>query len=200
MRRFVVGSVLLSALLVAAKVFAEAEIMDDSYQKATFAAGCFWGVEKVFSELPGVVSTQVGYTGGRVSKPSYLVVCTGLTGHAEAIEIIFNPKVISYAKLVQEFFRHHDPTTSNRQGPDIGSQYRSAIFYHDDDQKIAALKAVKLLDQAKIFKKPVVTEVSPAGTFWPAEGYHQKYLKKNPHGYCSLQLQSDKIAEVLKDG
>ena len=198
MKRFIVGPVLFCIFLSATKVFAEVKIMEDSYRRATFAAGCFWGVEKVFSEFPGVVSTQVGYTGGTTRSPSYEEVCSGLTGHAEAIEIVYDPAKISYQKLVEVFFRNHDPTTMDRQGPDIGTQYRSAIFYHDDIQKKSALKALELLDRAKIFKRPIVTEVSPAGPFWVAEATHQKYLKKNPQGYCSLQLQSDKIAEILK--
>lgn len=170
---------------------------DMSLRKATFAGGCFWGIEKVFSEFPGVVSTQVGYTGGSVKKPNYLEVCKGLTGHAEAIEITFDPARTSYQKLLEVFFRHHDPTTLDRQGPDIGTQYRSAIFYHDETQKKAALKSKELLDKAKIFRHPIVTEISPAGSFWSAEEYHQKYLKKNPHGYCSIHLQSEKITNIL---
>lgn len=193
----------LAAVVVGQAVCATAEEnrpMTGPYQKATFAAGCFWGVEKVFSEQKGVVSTQVGYTGGDTQAPDYEEVCTGATGHAEAIEIVFDPAVVSYEKLLEIFFSHHDPTTLNRQGPDIGTQYRSAIFTHGDAQKKAALKAKDLLNQAGIFKKPVATEISPAGPFYRAEEYHQKYLKKNPHGYCSLQLQSDKIAQILGKG
>lgn len=185
--------------LVITACFAE-ENRSMTIQKATFAAGCFWGVEKVFSDIPGVVKTRVGYTGGTRKDPSYEEVCTGQTGHAEAIEIEFDPAVVSYEKLLETFFRHHNPTTPNRQGPDIGSQYRSAVFTHDGFQKKAALKAKDLLNRSKIFKAPVVTEISPAGPFYEAEGYHQKYLKKNPRGYCSLQLQSEKIGEVLSKG
>ncbi len=174
--------------------------MTVSSQTATFAAGCFWGVEKVFSEQKGVLSTQVGYTGGGTQTPGYEEVCTGETGHAEAIEIVFDPAILSYEKLLETFFSHHDPTTLNRQGPDIGTQYRSAIFTHNDSQRKAALKAKDLLDRSGIFKRPVATEISPAGPFYRAEEYHQKYLKKNPHGYCSLQLQSNKIQEVLEKG
>lgn len=173
---------------------------DVSLQKATFAGGCFWGAEKVFSEMKGVAQTRVGYTGGRTQDPSYEDVCAGMTGHAEAIEIVFNPTAVSYEKLLETFFRHHDPTTLNRQGPDIGTQYRSAIFTHDEAQKKAAQRAEELLNRAKIFKGPVVTEISAAGAFYEAEGYHQKYLKKNPQGYCSLQLQSEKIEQILGEG
>ena len=168
-------------------------------EKATFAAGCFWGVEKVFGALPGVVSTQVGYTGGTVADPGYEEVCTGRTGHAEALEAVYDPSKISYAELVAFFFEHHDPTTPNRQGNDIGTQYRSAVFYHSPEQKKTAEAAIAALEKAKIFKDRVTTRVEPAGEFYRAEEYHQKYLKKNPFGYCHIQLQSAKIARVLKE-
>jgi peptide-methionine (S)-S-oxide reductase len=167
-------------------------------EKATFAAGCFWGVEKVFGALPGVLSTQVGYTGGTIADPSYEEVCTGRTGHAEAVEVTYDPSRISYDELVEFFFRHHDPTTLNRQGNDAGTQYRSAIFYHTKEQKAAAENAIQALQKSGIFKAPVVTTIEPAGEFYRAEEYHQKYLKKNPFGYCHIQLQSAKIGEVLQ--
>ncbi len=167
-------------------------------QKATFGAGCFWGVEKVFSALPGVLSTSVGYTGGTTKNPTYEAVCSGVTGHAEAIEITFDPGKISYEDLVAQFFQLHDSTTLNRQGNDRGTQYRSVIFYHNAGQESVARQAVKALDDAKIFKNPVVTQIAPAAAYYPAEEYHQKYLKKNPSGYCALQLQPKKIGEVLK--
>ena len=189
--------VLAAAILAGTAVFAGDNGMNT--EKATFAAGCFWGVEKVFGALPGVVSTRVGYTGGSRANPSYEQVCTGMTGHAEAIEIVYDPSHISYEELLENFFRHHDPTTLDRQGPDIGSQYRSAIFFHSPGQKKAAEGTIKVLDDAKIFKKPIVTTLEPASEFYAAEEYHQKYLKKNPHGYCSLQLQSAKIGQVLKE-
>jgi peptide-methionine (S)-S-oxide reductase len=167
-------------------------------EKATFAGGCFWGIEKIFGELEGVTSTRVGYTGGAVKNPGYELVCSGLTGHAEAIELEYDPSIISYDELVEFFFTHHDPTALNRQGNDIGTQYRSAIFYHSPEQKAAGVKAVAFLEEAKIFKKPVATTLEPAGEFYAAEEYHQKYLKKNPGGYCHIQLQSKKIGEVLQ--
>lgn len=172
--------------------------LEESTQKATFAGGCFWGIEKVFSSLPGVISTQVGYTGGKTQNPSYEQVCTGLTGHAEAIEVTYDPAKISYEKLLETFFLNHDPTTSNRQGPDIGSQYRSAIFYHNERQKAAAIKSIALLDRSKVFDGPILTEIAPASEFYRAEEYHQNYLKKNPHGYCSIRLGSAKISDALK--
>ena len=167
-------------------------------EKATFAGGCFWGMEKLFSEPDGVISTRVGYTGGHVKNPNYEMVCTGMTGHAEAIEITFDPSKISYGKLLEVFFSYHDPTTLNRQENDIGTQYRSAIFYHDTAQEKATKKSIELLTQAKVFRNKIVTEVKPAGDFYAAEDYHQKYLQKNPNGYCSIHFQSRKITEVLK--
>ncbi|MBI4352658.1 MAG: peptide-methionine (S)-S-oxide reductase MsrA [Candidatus Omnitrophica bacterium] len=170
-----------------------------SYRKATFAGGCFWGIEKVFLELDGVVSTQVGYTGGVTKNPVYNQVCSGRTGHAEAIEITYDPARVRYEDLLEVFFTHHDPTTLNRQGPDTGTQYRSAVFYHDLPQKEAVIKAKDVLDRAGVFKTKIVTEIQPVGEFYPAEEYHQKYLQKNPHGYCSIQLQSPRIKQALKE-
>ncbi len=165
---------------------------------ASFAAGCFWGVEKILAGVPGVMSTRVGYQGGQTENPTYEDVCTGRTGHAEAVEVVYDPSKISYEKLLIVFFQYHDPTTMNRQGSDVGSQYRSVIFYYDDAQKKAAEKSIQLLDKVAVFKNKIVTEVVPAGKFWEAEDYHQKYLKKNPFGYCSHHFQSAKIEEALK--
>ncbi len=147
---------------------------------ATFAAGCFWGVESVFKTLDGVHSTEVGYTGGQAENPSYELVCTGQTGHAEAVRIEFDPQTISFEDLLEAFWNSHDPTTMNRQGPDVGSQYRSAIFYHDEQQKEAAEKSITVFDAAGSFDDPIVTEIQPAEEFWPAEEYHQDYFAKNP--------------------
>lgn len=170
---------------------------EESVKKASFAAGCFWGVEKIFAQLPGVVSTQVGYAGGFSENPTYEEVCMGDTGHAETVEITYDPSKVSYEDLLVTFWKYHDPTTKDQQGPDIGSQYRSVIFYYDQPQKETAQKFEKLLDEAHIFKNPVVTEIVPAGKFYRAEDYHQQYLKKNPHGYCSHHLQSGKIEELF---
>lgn len=145
---------------------------------ATFAAGCFWGVESVFEQVPGVVSTRVGYTGGSTEQPKYEQVCSHTTGHAEAVEVTFDPHRISYEQLLGIFFNNHNPTTKDRQGWDVGTQYRSAIFFHSQDQEIAALRAKAMLDASGRFRKPVVTEVVPATTFWPAEEYHQKYYSR----------------------
>jgi len=153
------------------------------HQTATLAGGCFWGVEELLRELPGVISTRVGYTGGRTANPRYEDVKTGSTGHAEAIEIIFDPSRLSYQDLLLFFFRLHDPTTLNRQGNDRGTQYRSAIFFHDDAQRQTAEAVKAKVDASGKWPKPVVTEIAKASAFYTAEEYHQKYLVKNPGGY-----------------
>lgn len=147
---------------------------------ATFAAGCFWGVEAAFKALDGVASTEVGYTGGDVENPDYKMVCTGATGHAEAVRVDFDPARISYDELLAAFWSCHDPTTRNRQGPDVGTQYRSAIFCHDEDQRRAAEESKAALEASGKYTRPIVTEIVPAGTFWRAEEYHQDYFAKNP--------------------
>jgi len=145
-------------------------------EKATFAAGCFWHVQKVFDKVDGVVETRVGYTGGEIANPTYEQVCTGKTGHAEAIEILFDPQKISYQGLLEVFWKMHDPTTLNRQGPDIGRQYRSAIFAHSEAQLETAKKSKA--EAASSFNAPIVTEITSATPFYEAEAYHQKYLEK----------------------
>jgi methionine-S-sulfoxide reductase len=150
---------------------------------ATFAGGCFWGMEEILRKIPGVLKTTVGYTGGSAPDPTYEAVCTGNTGHAEAIEIEFDAEKISYDQLLDIFFRMHDPTTLNRQHNDVGSQYRSAIFYHSEDQRIAAQKAKMEANSSGRWKNPVVTEVTAATKFYSGEEYHQDYLQKHPGGY-----------------
>ncbi len=152
--------------------------------QATFAAGCFWGVEAKFRQLPGVKNTRVGYTGGQTADPDYKQVCTGDTGHAEAIEVEFDPADISYAELLHFFWQIHNPTTLNRQGPDIGSQYRSAVYYHDDEQRQQAEIMKNELNSSGHFSQPIVTEISAASEFYPAEEYHQCYLEKRGQGSC----------------
>ena len=152
--------------------------------KATFAAGCFWGVEETFRQTPGVIATQVGYTGGRTHNPTYKEVCTDRTGHAEAVEVEYDPAKVSYAELLRIFWENHDPTTLNRQGPDVGSQYRSAIFYHSPEQKAEAEDSKRELDRSGRFRRPIVTEVVPAETFYRAEEYHQQYLAKRGISHC----------------
>ncbi len=151
------------------------------FDVATLAGGCFWGMEDLIRKIPGVIETEVGYTGGITKNPVYLTVKQGDTGHAESIQIVFEPAKVSFEKILEFFFRMHDPTTSNRQGGDIGSQYRSAIFYHDDEQKKTALK-MKEIASLK-WGKPSLTEIVPAAAFYPAEPEHQDYLEKNPEGY-----------------
>ncbi len=155
-------------------------------EKAIFAAGCFWGVQNYFDQVPGVVKTTVGYTGGHADNPTYEQVCTHTTGHAEATEIEFDPQKVSYETLVKHFFKMHDPTQVNRQGPDIGDSYRSAIFYTSDEQKTIAEKIKAELEAAKKFDEPIATEITKATTFWKAEEYHQKYVEKNGVGVCHI--------------
>ncbi|MCA9388605.1 peptide-methionine (S)-S-oxide reductase MsrA [Candidatus Berkelbacteria bacterium] len=150
-------------------------------KEAAFAAGCFWGVEDSFRQLAGVEKTEVGYMGGNTDKPSYEQVCSGKTGHAETLHLKFDPEVISYQELLKNFWEIHDPTTMNKQGPDIGSQYRSVIFYYDENQKNAAEQSKQELDQSGKYSNPIVTEVTPATAFNRAEEYHQQYYEKNPH-------------------
>ncbi len=169
---------------------------------ATFAMGCFWCSEAVFEELKGVKSITVGYTGGTVPNPTYDMVCGGATGHAEAAQIVYDPKIISYDKLLEVFWQVHDPTQLNRQGGDVGTQYRSAIFYHNDYQKQTAEKYKKELDASGAWDKPIVTEISPATTFYTAEDYHQSYYTNNSHAsYCQYVIRPklDKFHKVFKD-
>jgi methionine-S-sulfoxide reductase len=156
-------------------------------ETATLAGGCFWGVEELVRKLPGVVDTTVGYAGGTLDKPRYEDVKTGRTGHAESLQIEFDPSKISYDEILDFFFRLHDPTTANRQGNDMGTQYRSAIFYHDDAQRAAAERAIERARSK--WPRPIVTEVVPFTNFYPAEDYHQDYLQRNPHGYTCHYLR-----------
>ena len=155
-------------------------------EKATFAAGCFWGVEETFRQVPGVVDTAVGFMGGTSESPSYREVCGGRTGHAEVVDLEFDPAKVSYDALLDVFWGCHDPTTKDRQGPDVGSQYRSAIFFHDPTQEAAARASKQRLDAAGRFRRPIVTEIAPAGPFWRAEEYHQRYLEKRGAAACRL--------------
>jgi len=155
--------------------------------KATFAAGCFWGVEATFRQLPGVISTRVGYTGGHSPSPTYKQVCTDTTGHAEAVEIEYDPAKLSYDKLLEVFWENHDPTQLNRQGPDWGQQYRSAIFFHTPEQEAAAKASKERLEKSRRFSKPVVTQIVPAETFFEAEDYHQQYLEKKGLASCHIK-------------
>ena len=170
----------------------------DTTAKATFAGGCFWCTEAVYEQIEGVGDVRSGYIGGTVPNPTYKDVCTGLTGHAEAIEIEYDPEVVPFEKLLEVFFATHDPTTLNRQGADVGTQYRSGVFYHDDEQKRIAEDVIRRLDAARAFPARIVTEVTPASTFYPAEDYHQDYFAKNPfQPYCQA-VAAPKVAKVRK--
>ena len=157
---------------------------ENNLQVATFAAGCFWGVEEVFTKVKGVKSAMAGYTGGTYKNPMYEDVCTDKTGHAEAVQLKYDPKEVSYEDLLEVFWSIHDPTTKNRQGPDIGSQYRSMIAYHTPEQKMHAIKSKEELERTGKFNKKIVTEIVPASIFYKAEEYHQKYYRKRGGGSC----------------
>ena len=156
-------------------------------QKATFAAGCFWGVEATFRQMPGVLATRVGYIGGNTANPTYKEVCTDRTGHAEAVEIDYDPAQIRYSDLLKVFWENHDPTQLNRQGPDWGTQYRSAIFFHTPEQQAEAQASKESLEKAHRCSKPIVTQIVPAVTFYPAEDYHQQYLEKRGLATCHIK-------------
>jgi peptide-methionine (S)-S-oxide reductase len=153
---------------------------------ATFAAGCFWGVEAAFRRLPGVTATAVGYSGGAVTAPTYEQVCTDRTGHAEVVQVDYDPQKISYDQLLETFWSSHNPTTLNRQGPDVGSQYRSAIYFHTPEQQTAAEASKQQLTASGRFGRPIVTEITPASTFYRAEEYHQQYLEKRGQASCHI--------------
>lgn len=155
-------------------------------EKATFGAGCFWGVEVAFRQLKGVTATQVGYLGGSLSNPTYKDVCSGSTGHAEVVEVTYDPAQSSYEDLLKVFWENHDPTQINRQGPDIGDQYRSAIFFHTPEQETAARASKAQLDASGRFKRPIATEITPASEFYRAEEYHQQYLEKRGMAHCHI--------------
>ena len=172
--------------------------MKDNLQTATLAGGCFWCQEAVFDELKGVESVESGYSGGASKNPSYRDVCSGTTGHAEAVQIKFDPDVITYRDLLNVFFATHDPTTLNRQGADVGTQYRSAIFYHDDEQKGAAEELIKEVGDQKLWNKPIVTEVTKFDTFYVAEDYHQEYFANNPYQPYCMAIVAPKVAKFRK--
>ncbi|MEO8287649.1 MAG: peptide-methionine (S)-S-oxide reductase MsrA [Chloroflexota bacterium] len=155
-------------------------------QKATFGAGCFWGVEAAYRQIKGVVSTAVGYSGGTLDNPTYRDVCSDRTGHAEVVQVTYDPARVSYQDLLKVFWENHDPTTLNRQGPDIGSQYRSAIFYHTPEQEAIARASKEKLNASRNYRRPIVTEITPAAQFYPAEEYHQQYLEKRGLSTCHI--------------
>lgn len=173
-------------------------VMNDSVQIATFAGGCFWCTEAIFLEVKGVEKVVSGYTGGFIKNPAYREVCNGTTGHAEAIQISFNPKEVAYEDLLEIFFATHDPTTLNRQGADEGTQYRSAVFYHSEEQKQQAERYIQLIEKEKLYSNPIVTKIEPAVAFYSAEDYHQNYYNQNQEqGYCRMVI-SPKLEKLRK--
>ena len=172
--------------------------MNTQLETATLAGGCFWCLEAVFDELKGVESVESGYTGGTVPTPSYRAVCTGTTGHAEAVEIRFNPAVLTYTDLLKVFFTIHDPTTLNRQGADAGTQYRSAIFYHDDEQKRIAQEVIASITAEKLWDHPIVTEVTKLDKFYQAEDYHREYFANNPYQPYCMAVVAPKVIKFRK--
>lgn len=181
MKKLIILSLILISQIAGAKTM--------SKEVATLAGGCFWGMEEIIRAIPGVLNTTVGYTGGSVDNPTYNIVKLGTTNHAESVEVEFDPKKISYSELLGYFFRMHDPTSLNQQGNDKGTQYRSVIFYHSPEQKQIAEETIKKIEAAKKWPKPIVTQLVPATKFYPAEDYHQDYLKKNPGGYTCHWLR-----------
>lgn len=176
--------------------------INNNMEIATFGEGCFWCSEAIFKELKGVESVTSGYSGGDIINPSYREVCTGRTGHAEVVEIEFDPSVISFKELLEVFWSTHDPTTPNRQGADVGTQYRSVIFYHNEEQKETAEKLKQKLNEENVFGKPIVTEISPWKNFFKAEDYHQDYYDKNPtQGYCQFVIvpKLEKFKKIFRD-
>jgi peptide-methionine (S)-S-oxide reductase len=174
----------------------------DNLQIATFGSGCFWCTEAIFERLNGVVKVESGYSGGKVENPTYEEVCTGTTGHAEVTQVTYDPSIITFDELLEVFWKTHDPTTLNRQGNDVGTQYRSVIFYHDEEQKELAVKYKAELDKSGVWDNPIVTEISPFINFYSAEKYHQDYYNNNPNqGYCTFVItpKVEKFEKIFKD-
>jgi len=172
--------------------------MNTNLQTATLAGGCFWCLEAVYDEIKGVHSVESGYAGGQMDNPTYRAVCNGDTGHAEVIQVHFDPNVVSYRDLLNVFFAIHDPTTLNRQGADVGTQYRSAIFYHDEEQKKIAEELIKDLNAQQIWDRPIVTEVTPLDKFYMAEDYHQEYFASNPYQPYCMAVVAPKVSKFRK--
>jgi len=199
-RRIAVATIVAGASIAMGSGWSGAE--EPKLATATLAGGCFWCTEAVYAELKGVKSVTSGYIGGAMPNPTYKAVCTGQTGHAEAIEIEYDPAVVPFEKLLEVFFATHDPTTLNRQGADVGTQYRSSIFVHDDEQRRVAQEVITKLNQARIFPAPIVTLIEPATVFYPAEDYHQDYFANNPfQPYCQAVAapKVEKVRKVFKD-
>ena len=177
-------------------------VMKDNYESATFGGGCFWCTEAIFERVKGVVSAESGYSGGNTANPDYKQVTSGLTGHAEVVKITYDPGQVSYAELLEIFFKTHDPTTLNRQGADVGTQYRSIVLYHSEEQRIMAEKVVLALGEEHIWSDPIVTTIEPFETFYSAEAYHQEYYENNPNmGYCRVVINPkvEKFEKLFKE-
>lgn len=192
------GAAMMTALGVGQGGLRAEDAAGDGLAKATFAGGCFWCTEAVYAEIKGVESVTSGYIGGQVPNPTYKDVCSGLTGHAEAVEIEYDPRAVPFEKLLEVFFATHDPTTLNRQGADVGTQYRSGVFYHDAEQKRIAEEVIARLDAARVFPGKIVTEVTPAAKFYPAEDYHQDYFANNPQQPYCRAVAAPKVEKVHK--
>lgn len=176
--------------------------MSESYESTTLGAGCFWCIEAIFQDVQGVISVTPGYTGGHVKNPDYKLVCEGTTGHAEVARIVFDPEIISFEELLEVFWHTHDPTTLNRQGNDVGTQYRSAIFYHNEEQKRIAEASKAATDASDLWANPIVTEITPLDTFYEAEDYHKNYFLNHPEqGYCRMVINPkvQKFRKTFKD-
>jgi peptide-methionine (S)-S-oxide reductase len=176
--------------------------MKENYEVATFGGGCFWCTEAIFERVRGVVNVESGYSGGHTVNPDYRMVSSGSTGHAEVVQVTFDPEVVSFLELLEIFFKTHDPTTLNRQGADVGTQYRSIVLYHTEQQRELTLRTIKLLDSEGIWKDPIVTAVEPFERFYPAEAYHQEYYENNPNqGYCRLVINPklSKLEKIFKE-
>ena len=176
--------------------------MKENYEVATFGGGCFWCTEAIFERVRGVVNVESGYSGGHTVNPDYGMVSSGSTGHAEVVQVTFDPEVVSFLELLEIFFKTHDPTTLNRQGADVGTQYRSIVLYHTEQQRELTLRTIKLLDSEGIWKDPIVTAVEPFERFYPAEAYHQEYYENNPNqGYCRLVINPklSKLEKIFKE-
>lgn len=183
-------------------LFFSTQIMAKDFETATLGGGCFWCTEAVYKELQGVVNAKPGYSGGTVKNPGYREVCTGRTGHAEVVQITFDPSVVSFSEILEVFFMTHDPTTLNRQGNDVGTQYRSAIFYHSEKQKETAEKVIRLFNEEKVYNNPIVTEVTAFSAFYPAEDYHVDYFENNPNQpYCQYVIvpKMEKFRKIFKE-
>lgn len=188
-----------SILIAQNKGTTKGKVMDQQLETATLGAGCFWCVEAIYQRLEGVEKVESGYSGGTVKNPSYEQVCTGRTGHAEVIQVTFNPKKLSFKELLEVFFKTHDPTTLNKQGADVGTQYRSAIFYHSDEQKKTAEQVKKETNAAKIWDDPIVTEISPFTVFFKAEPYHQDYYNQNSYQPYCMMVINPKLSKFKKE-